>query len=55
MAERRTFSIRTDPDIWKAARKLAVDKEISLSGLVEEAIMEVLKKNGVDIKKSIKK
>ncbi len=55
MAERRTFSVRVDPDIWKEARKLAVDKETTLSELVEEAIQDVLKKNGVEIKKQSKK
>ncbi len=55
MADRRTFSVRIDPDIWKAARKLAVDKEETLSELVEEAIMDLLKKSGIDSKKIAKK
>lgn len=55
MAEKQTFSVRVDPDIWKAARKLAIDKDTTLSNLVEEAILEVLKKNGVDVKKLAKK
>ncbi len=55
MAEKQTFSVRVDPNIWKAARKLAIDKDVTLSDLVEEAILEVLKKNGVDLKKISKK
>lgn len=54
MAVRRTFSVRVDPDIWKATRKLAVDKETTLSALVEEAIQDLLKKSGVDVKKAKK-
>lgn len=55
MAEKQTFSIRVDPAIWKAARKLAIDNDTTLSDLVEEAILETLKKNGVDVKKLSKK
>ena len=55
MSDRRTFSVRIDPDIWKAARKLAVDREETLSALVEEAIMDLLKKSGIDSKKMTKK
>ncbi len=55
MAAKQTFSVRVDPDIWKAARKLAIDKDTTLSDLVEEAILEVLKKRGVDVKKLSKK
>ncbi len=55
MADRRTFSVRINPDIWKAARRLAVDNETTLSDLVEEAIQDILKKSGVEIKKPVKK
>ena len=55
MAAKQTFSVRVDPDIWKAARKLAIDKDTTLSDLVEEAILEVLKKSGADVKKPAKK
>ena len=55
MGIRQTFSVRIDPDIWKAARKLAIDKDTTLSDLVEEAIVDSLKKNGVDYKKTLKK
>lgn len=55
MAEKQTFSVRVDPEVWKAARKLAIDNDTTLSQLVEEAILEILKKNGVDVKKLGKK
>ncbi len=55
MADRRTFSVRIDPEIWKAARRLAVDNDTTLSDLVEEAIQDYLKKNGIDQKKQTKK
>ncbi len=55
MSVRRTFSVRIDPDIWKAARKLAVDREETLSELVEEAIMDLLKRSGIASKKIAKK
>ena len=55
MADKRTFSVRMDPDIWKTARKLAVDKETTLSDLVEEALQDMFKKSGVDYKKPGKK
>lgn len=51
MAERQTFSVRVDPNIWKAARKLAIDRDTTLSDLVEEAILAVLKKTGIDYRK----
>jgi predicted HicB family RNase H-like nuclease len=55
MAERRTFSVRIDPAIWKAARLLAVQRDTTLSDLVEEAIKDLMKKSGVDVKKQAKK
>jgi predicted HicB family RNase H-like nuclease len=55
MAERRTFSVRIDPAIWKAARMLAVERDTTLSDLVEEAIQELIKKSGDESKKSSKK
>ena len=55
MAVRRTFSVRVDPEIWKAARKLAIDNDTTLSDLVEGAILDVLRKSGQDIKKLTKK
>jgi predicted HicB family RNase H-like nuclease len=55
MAERRTFSVRIDPAIWKAARILAVERDTTLSDLVEEAIQDLIRKSGVESKKSTKR
>ncbi len=55
MVERRTYSVRIDPAIWKAARILAVERESTLSDLVAEAIQDLLKKSGVESKKIGKK
>lgn len=55
MAGRRTFSVRIDPAVWKAARMLAVERETTLSDLVEEAIQDLIKKSGVESKKIAKK
>jgi hypothetical protein len=35
--------------------KFAADREMTLSDLVEEAIQDLLKKNGVDVKEQTKK
>ena len=44
MSERKTFSVRLKPETMKAIRLLSVEKEKSLSGLLEEAISDLLKK-----------
>lgn len=55
MAERRTYSVRIDPAIWKAARMLAVERDTTLSDLVEEALQDLIKNSGPESKKSAKK
>jgi len=55
MGERKTFSVRLLPEIMKAARILAVEKEIALSEVLEEALKDYLKKNGSELRKSSKK
>ena len=55
MAERRTFSVRINPTIWKAARMLAVERDTTLSDLVEQAIQDLIKKSGGESKKSTMK
>jgi hypothetical protein len=37
--KRVTVSIKISPDIWKAAKRVALDREIQLSQLVENAIL----------------
>ena len=36
--KRETTSIKIDPDLWKEAKKDAIDKDIDVSQLVELAI-----------------
>ncbi len=55
MAERKTYSIRVQPDVMKALKMLAVEKEVTLSELLEGAIQDMLKKEGSDVKTKAKK
>ena len=55
MSERNTFTVRIRPDLMKAMKMLSVEKETTMSDLVEGAIEDFLKKSGVDIKKLTKK
>jgi predicted transcriptional regulator len=50
MGERKTYSVRVQPDVMKALRILAVEKEVTLSELLEEAIRAMLNKEGSDVK-----
>ncbi len=45
MAERRTTSIKADPEIWKEAKKLAIDKGLTLTDFIEELITKELEKS----------
>lgn len=42
--ERKVTSLKVDPELWKQARKLAIDRGISLAELIEELIKKELKK-----------
>lgn len=44
MGQKRTFSTRIDDDLLKALKHLAVDTEKSIGELLEEAIVELLRK-----------
>lgn len=44
MAKKKTFSTRIDEDILKALKHLAVDTDKSLGKLLEEAIIDLVKK-----------
>ncbi len=55
MSERNTFTVRIRPDLMKAMKMLSVEKDTTMSDLIEEAIQDYLKKSGVDIKKQTKK
>lgn len=42
--ERKVTSLKVDPELWKQAKKLAIDRGVSLAELVEELIRKELKK-----------
>jgi post-segregation antitoxin (ccd killing protein) len=44
MAERKTTSIKVNPDLWKETKKLAIDRGIEVSELVEGALKKELQK-----------
>lgn len=44
MAKKKTFSTRIDEDILKQLKHLAVDTDKSLGTLLEEAILDLVKK-----------
>jgi len=45
MAEKKMFATRIDPDVLKALKHLAVDTELSIADLTEEAVKDLLKKH----------
>jgi len=51
MADKKMFATRIDPDTLKALKHLAVDTEISIADLTEEAIQDLLKKYEKKVKK----
>lgn len=55
MSEKKTFSIRLQPEVMKKVRLLSVEKETSLSDLLEEAINDLIIKYDSGIKKEWKK
>lgn len=55
MSERKTFTVRIQPDLMKSLKLLSVERENNVSDLLEEAIQDFLKKNSGDIKKQPKK
>ena len=44
LMEKKMFSTRINPDILKQAKKLAIDLDRHLNDLLEEALLDVLKK-----------
>jgi post-segregation antitoxin (ccd killing protein) len=42
MAERKTTSIKVDPELWKKAKIYCIKKEIDISALVEELLKKEL-------------
>jgi hypothetical protein len=43
----RVTSLKVDEDLWKRAKKRAVDEEITLQELLNEAVQDYLKRKGV--------
>ena len=41
---KETTSIKIDPELWKEAKKLAIDKNMTLSEFLENLIKRELKK-----------
>jgi post-segregation antitoxin (ccd killing protein) len=44
MEERKTTSIKVNPDLWKETKKLAIDRGMEVSELVETALRKELQK-----------
>jgi antitoxin component of RelBE/YafQ-DinJ toxin-antitoxin module len=44
MSERETVSVRISPDVWKEAKKFAVEKDMAVSQLVEIALIHELRR-----------
>jgi post-segregation antitoxin (ccd killing protein) len=44
--ERQTTSIKIDPELWKETKKLAIDKGINISELLENLLRKELKQRG---------
>jgi len=42
--ERKTTSIKIDPELWKKVKKYCIDKDIDISIYLEELIKRDLKK-----------
>jgi len=55
MAERKTFTIRMQPEIMKALKIHSVERGTNVSELIEEAMQDYLKKGGAEIKKPTKR
>jgi len=50
MADRKTYSVRVQPDIMKSLKMVAVEKEVTVSELLEEAIQDLVKKERSGVK-----
>jgi hypothetical protein len=42
----RVTSLKVDEDLWKRAKKRAVDEEITLQELLHEAVQDYLRRKG---------
>lgn len=48
MNEKKMFATRIDPEMLKKVKHLAVELEVSIASLIEEALVDLLAKHGVD-------
>jgi predicted transcriptional regulator len=55
MSERKTFTVRIQPDLMKALKMLSVERESNVSDILEFAILDYLKKEGKEGKKLSRK
>jgi len=46
MADRKTTSIKINPDIWDKFKIYAIQKKVDMSDILEEMIKKELKKDG---------
>ncbi len=44
MSEKKTTSIKVDPDLWKEAKKLAIDRGVTIGALVEQLLRKELER-----------
>ena len=49
--KRKVTSIRVDPELWRLAKHLSVEEGISLRELIERALIDYIKKHGIDTEK----
>lgn len=42
MADKKVTTIKVDPELWKKAKKKAIDRGVTLSSLVEELLKKEL-------------
>lgn len=45
MNEKKTTSIKVDPDLWKEVKKYCIDKGIDVSDFLEDMIRKEINKN----------
>jgi len=51
MMERKVTSIRIDPDLWRELKKVAIDLDMKVYEVLEQAIREFLKQKQKEVTK----
>ena len=44
MTDKVVVSIRINPDVWKSAKKFAIDKDLTIGQLVESALIHEIQR-----------